>query len=505
MAFFAIPEALEVAEILAPFVEEGAITAQEALGIVQTPTEYVRAVANNPYVQAATGAGLLEWEDVKKGVARGYEYEADKYASKYNYTYSKGGSGPDKSVKKSVGKVGKLLRPSKIPDYYEPTEKKNTVPRKQYHRKFTPPENNNMSGGRMDVVGAPKYVLNRTFQANQGRTNYASPIVIRHNSKVGSTIAKAYCSINGNRTQELSAEVSRMASCDFYYGFYSELDNMHMFANRNLIVQTGIGTKVDNSHGISGDVQASAFAQQYKSYIISQIRIYDVSNMSDKSCYVTLILSTPKNTDGLTLEGCVDDVSFEENTGYSYIKWSDPTANVDDRTDTTIAKDEHKFNLFKHRYKVRRNWRKLATRTVLLTPGQRTKFKVMEIGPQMISKIYLDEITTASKFYPGYTKNVRFELRGADVVANRAAANTQVAKSSASIAIVESMHIKMMGVVKTKHITKYLNQELTGSLTTAADAYDINKYGRLPKFTNDNQANINQLTEATEIGANHAS
>lgn len=502
---FLIPEALEVAEILAPFVEEGAITAQEALGYVQNPTEYARLVANNPYVQAVTGAGLLEWEDVKKGVAKGYDYEAGKFANKYNYTYSKGGEGKDTSVKKSVGKTGKLLKPTKIPDYYKPTEKKNTVPR--FHRKFTP--QNKMSEA-MQIVAptGPRYYLgNKQNVANMGRLTHVKPIVLKHYAKIKSTIARAKCSISGNRTMELACNVGRKNTIDCYYSTRDELNNMHAYAQRNLIAQTGIANKAALTEGVSTDINANSFANQYKTLIIGQVRTYDITNMSDKSCYVTIYLSTPKVEICDLFEACIDDTSFEDSTGNDYIKWSDGVANYgsDDRTVSNIPRDEHRFNPFKHRYKVRRNWSLLAKREVFLVPGQRTKLRVLETGTQLISKIHLDEAyANTSVNIKGYSKNVRFELRGADVVSNKTTNNTQVSKSSTSIAIIEAMHVRLMGCVTTRFVHKYLNQTLSGSLELSTDLYQVNKYGRLPTFDASLQSNINMLTEAKEDGEQKA-
>lgn len=482
--------------------EEVALLAAEELanyGAIQQSEALVPVNPFEPFELEGAGADSIDAWDTSQ-----YPKGAVALAlAALGYTGYNSRNSSEKYISNARGKESSK-RKRTIPDYYPPRKRTpdNAVPR--LHRKFTPPDNNNMSTP-MQVVS--KYLWNKENVESTGKIAYASPIIFNHRMRIPSNIARAKCSISGHRTIELNCDVGRLASKHISYSFKDELDNMHVYAQKNLIAQTGLGTKASLTEGVTADISAQAYQNQLKSIILGQTRIYDIANMCDKSCYLTVYVVTPKVDSAPSLTDCIVDTSFESINGISWAKWADniPAGN-DDRTQAGIMDvDEHKFNFFKHRYKVRRNYRKLAKRTIYLNPGQRTRIKILETGPQLISKIYLDEAGSPTAQIRGYTKTLRFELRGADVVGNSSAGNTQVTKSSANVAIVESMSIRLMGIMTTRYYHTYLSQQLGGSLTASdSDSYNINSYGRLPTFSTTLQTNINTLTEAKEDGVQNA-
>lgn len=328
----------------------------------------------------------------------------------------------------------------------------------------------------------------------------APTITIRHASKYKSSPFTVPINLEGYKTIEIESSVGRLGTHHSFYNTKDELDNHRTLAQTNVIAQCGIGAKADLTEGVTASISNQAYANMYKTYIMRNIRTYDVQNNGTTSCSIALKVYTSKIDYSPTFQECIDDTTFERVQGNGAIWWYDTQAlqGADNNSlNTEINKDSLCFDPMKHRYKVRRNFTQMGKRKVILQPGESCRFCIAEVGPHLISNIFLNEYSPAHNQMKGYFRVVRFELRGIDVVSNNT--NTQVSKAPASVAIVEKFQMKLVGNMSMRPLYKQLITDLTGSVATNT-AETTMSFGNLPTFGSNLCTFINPITEDKETG-----
>lgn len=328
----------------------------------------------------------------------------------------------------------------------------------------------------------------------------AKTVTIQHASKYKSSPFTVPINLQGFKTIEVESAVGRLGVHHSFYNTKDELDNHRTLAQTNVIAQCGVGAKQALTEGVSSQTSTQAYANMFKTYIMKNIRTYDVQNNGNTTCSIALKVYTNKLDYSPTWQECLDDTTFERFQGTSTVWWYDGSAiqgTDNNSVGTEIGQTDLYFDPMKHRYKCRRNFTQLGKRKVILQPGESCRFCIAEIGPHLISSIYLDEYSPQSNQIKGYFRVVRFELRGIDVVSNNT--NTQVSKAPASVAIIEKFQLKLVGNISMRPIYKKIVGDLPGSATHNT-AETTMTFGDLPSFSNNVCTFINPQSEDKETG-----
>lgn len=459
---FLIPEAMTVADILAPLVEEGVVMgAAEAAEVMQTPYEYVRYLGSNPYVQGLSAAGLLEWEDLKKGAHWLYMHEYTKAPSKYEFAYSNVLSG------------GSPVRPTKLDDKFE--EENSTQEMKQSaifpivrtDDKIVVPDYGNMS----DLTDEEYNYIPDMNTPSKWRTK---AIVCRHYTKGSNAPGVKPIILSGYRSQELETEPGKMNwNTSFSWYSINELGYCHRAATDNLNVQRGTGFTYLSGQGNTLAMPAETRQEQYSIYEMYHKKEYIITNTSNANVSVILRVLTTKRDHsnilgGAGASGDIYNTTFERDRGASAnIRWSSDTDTV---LTTPLEVWDYRFNLFKHRYKVRRNWREIGHRKVNLEPGHTVTIPYIDKGPRVLSLQYVNEADGDTQL-SGYFKQVWIELRGTDIGWNNAAGNYQVGTGGASISIIEKSTISLKAVPQMRTRKMFFNATAPTNNSVQAATY----------------------------------
>lgn len=479
---FLIPE---LEPLLGYFAEE-AVPLYEAYVESHGLPNYIRQITDSSSFKTLGALGLLNYEKVKEGAYNSWIYQRNKY-------------GKDLEMWQPYENISPIKR--KYSDIDDNHDLDITLP--------LPIEDDTdmiVAHQVTDAVPVNGFFVKGKFKSKMENTKfYTRPIVVKHNASGAYQRGVKDLVLQGYRTKAIGCTAGRLTiEDDFSYNSKAELLNQIRIANNNYMMQNQTGYRdvaaANNTVGTSASMTDAVINNNVYAYCMMHKKTYRITNIGNQDVTVLLRFITNKTHTSQALDTCVSDTSYELNTLSTGV-WS---ANNVLRYDTSIAgeltnvvsADLPHFNLFKHRYKVRKYWKQLGVRKCMLKPGHECTIPVMDSGPWMLSRGVLEELE-AGQYPAGYFRIPLIELRGADIAWNSDPTNFTATTSGGSISIVE----KTLIVLRANMRMQPLNMQF---ITTHKSDNTVGSYTGLGQILAANEREMNEENQTGQAAQNNS-
>jgi len=365
-------------------------------------------------------------------------------------------------------------------DDYNPND--DTLPLPENPNDETLPLPNDGTDNNTHVFILPQQLANIN-KMTENRKFAVPPIRVRHHSNYRKPFGIKPLILSGYRTYEMTVDGGKLALSDeFRWNDKDDIKRQMDISIRNYFQQNQVGYRSATNEGISGvDLNNDTITTQIYSYCLNHKKEYIVTNQGTTNCLVICSMITNKKEGDVTFDDAVGDSSFETRQSPEFLQYTLGTSN---ELTNVIPSDDYRFNFFKHRYRVRKDWKLLGKRTVQLAPGDTVVIPVIDSGPWLFSRIALDE--SVSALIPGYYRQVVFELRGTDVAFSKSTTDYKTGFAKAGINIIEKTTMTLMSypIMRTRKMVFATTAETDNSVT-------IGSYRKAAFLTDDDMRIIN--------------
>lgn len=337
-------------------------------------------------------------------------------------------------------------------------------------------------------------------------------IVLHHHAKGSGAPGTKPVGLSGYRQIEFQVDGGRTAiNADFTWNDKTELLRAMDFAIRNYMTQTQTGwrnvTAAANTEGTAFNAQLSSatIENNLHAFEMYHKKEYIITNQSNTDCSVVCRLITYKTNSALPLiRASVAEADLINNTTFEAAQYANAMpynpsgigspAAID--LNSIIGTTDYRFNMFKHRYKVRKYMKELGVRIIKLKPGDSCVVAVVDKGPRLISRVALNELE-ANQRPAGYFRQMVFELRGTDIASH--SATTEQGFSAAAIGILEKSTMIYKAVQKMNfRMLKFIEPASTDNVVTRMRYQEPSLIARVNQVvvSDDNQLQTAVQTQA---------